>query len=123
MGAGPHHDPIEATVRALSAMTELTGGEGGVTMRFAAAHSDGKGLCAFRYAVNDDANRLYDQASESGIVIVSEPLDGDRSNWIAVPENHVVIACWGRPFAIEPLDCHVLGELIRLMQARPRLRD
>lgn len=52
MGAGPHHDPIEATVRALSAMTELTCGEGGVTMSFAAAHSDAKGLRAFRYAVN-----------------------------------------------------------------------
>ncbi len=70
---------------------------------FTAALSNGRDLYAFRYAVNDRANTLYYRESERGIVIVSEPLDRDHKNWIAVPENHVVVAMAGERARIVPL--------------------
>ena len=109
MGSGQRRDPITATVHALAAMTDLAGGEGGVPLRFTAALADGKDLYAFRYAANDDANSLYYQASASGVVVVSEPLDGDRGNWIPVPENHVVIARRDRPVEVVSLEHYGLG--------------
>ena len=52
--------------------------------------------------MNDHANTLYYRESDAGIVIVSEPLDRDK-NWIAVPENSVVVACAGERAHIVPL--------------------
>ncbi len=53
--------------------------------------------------MNDRANTLYYRESESGIVIVSEPLDSDHKTWVAVPDNHVVIAHAGERARIVPL--------------------
>ena len=122
MGAGPRRDPIAATAHALAAMTELAGGAGGVPLRFTAALADGRDLYAFRYAANDDANSLYYQASDSGVVIVSEPLDRDHGNWIAVPENSVVVARRDKPVEVVPLDAYGLGSGVRPLHSRPRLR-
>ena len=71
-------------------------------LRFTSALTDGKDLYAFRYAVNDKANTLYYRAAGDNVVIVSEPLDKDRSIWTPVPANHVLIARAGQKVELRP---------------------
>jgi predicted glutamine amidotransferase len=54
--------------------------------------ANGHDLYAFRFAVNDDSNTLYYRAQAGGSVVVSEPLDQNREDWIPVPPNHMLIA-------------------------------
>jgi hypothetical protein len=35
-------------------------------------------------------------------VVVSEPLDAERSHWKPVPPGHMVVAHAGQPVALEP---------------------
>ena len=72
--------------------------------RFTAALADGKDLYAFRYAANDLANSLYYRASESGVVVASEPLDRDHGTWTAVVENSVVVARRDAPVEVVSLE-------------------
>jgi glutamine amidotransferase len=103
MGAGID-DPLAAVEKTLATLTGFVNRSAPAErMRFTSALSNGRDLYAFRYAVNDRANTLYYQESESGIVIVSEPLDSDAKNWVAVPENHVVVALAGARARIVPL--------------------
>jgi predicted glutamine amidotransferase len=102
MGAGID-DPLAATERTLGRLTALVNAsEAADRLRFTAAMSNGQDLYAFRYAVNDRANTLYYRESEQGIVVVSEPLDRDHKNWIAVPENHVLVASAGGQARVLP---------------------
>ena len=103
LGAGIEQ-PVAAAETILARLTELVNQTTpGDRLRFTAALSNGRDLYAFRYAVNDRANTLYYRESDTGIVIVSEPLDRDHKNWIAVPESHVVVACAGERARIVPL--------------------
>lgn len=103
MGAEVNTDPIAATARVMAQLIELTDrGEAPEPLRFTAALTNGRDLYAFRYAVNDKANSLYYQSSAKGVIIVSEPLDQDRSKWTAVPENHAVVARRGQPVEVVP---------------------
>jgi predicted glutamine amidotransferase len=103
MGAGIEH-PLEATERTLARLTDLVNqNKPGDRFRFTAALSNGRDLYAFRYSVNDNANTLYYRETDNGLLIVSEPLDKDRDNWIAVPENHAIVALSGEPARIQPL--------------------
>ncbi len=96
-------DPVEATARTLARITDFINERpASDRLRFTAALTNGEDLYAFRYAVNDRANTLYYRESERGIVIVSEPLDRDHSNWTAVPENHVLVAPLDRPAYVRP---------------------
>jgi predicted glutamine amidotransferase len=102
MGAGTD-DPVAATEITLAHLTSLVNENGAADrLRFTAALANGQDLYAFRYAVNDRANTLYYRESEQGIVIVSEPLDRDHRNWIAVPESHVLVAKAGEQTRIVP---------------------
>jgi predicted glutamine amidotransferase len=102
MGAGID-DPVAATEKTLMRLSYLVNENGASDrLRFTAALSNGQDLFAFRYAVNDRANTLYYRESEQGIVVVSEPLDHDHRNWIAVPESHVLVAKAGEPTRIVP---------------------
>lgn len=104
MGPGPRLDPVAATMRALTALTDLaTGADRAEPFRFTAALANGRDLYAFRYAANDAANSMYYRASETGVVVVSEPLDRDHANWITVPEQSVLIARSGEPVEVVPL--------------------
>ncbi|GJD95460.1 class II glutamine amidotransferase [Methylobacterium iners] len=104
LGPGPRRDPIDATVRTLAALTDLVGGiDDGHPFRFTAALADGRDLYAFRYAANDAANSMYYRASDEGVVVVSEPLDREHANWIAVPDNSVVIARRDEAVQVVPL--------------------
>jgi glutamine amidotransferase len=71
-------------------------------LRFTSALANGRDLYAFRYAVNDKANTLYYRASGNNVVIVSEPLDKDRSIWKPVPTNHMLVARAGQRVELRP---------------------
>jgi glutamine amidotransferase len=102
MGAGMDH-PVAAAEAVLSQITNLANEtDPGDRFRFTAALTNGKDLYAFRYAVNDKANTLYYRESERGIVIVSEPFDR-LTDWVAVPESHVVAALHGQRARVQPL--------------------
>jgi predicted glutamine amidotransferase len=103
LGAGIER-PVAAAESVLHTLNDLVNEtQPGDRLRFTAALSNGRDLYAFRYAVNDRANTLYYRENERGIVVVSEPLDGDHNNWVAVPENHVVVALAGERAQIVPL--------------------
>ena len=103
MGAGAKRDPVAATSKTLFELTRLVN-QGGYSepLRFTAALADGRDLYAFRYAANDNANTLYFRESADNVVIVSEPLDSDRTHWKTVPPNHMLIALAGKPVRLEP---------------------
>jgi predicted glutamine amidotransferase len=91
LGAGLD-DPVAAAKKILATLTRfVNASDPADRLRFTAALTDGRDLYAFRYAVNDHANTLYYRESSRGIVIVSEPFDHDN-DWLAVPEDHVVVA-------------------------------
>jgi len=100
-GDGPGSDPIAATARVVSAISEMAAREG-ARFRFTAALANGYDLYAFRCAANDRANSLYYRASGNDVVVVSEPLDRNPENWAVVPENTVVVARSGRPVELLP---------------------
>ena len=103
MGAGLDEDPIGSTERVLEVLTALANSDGQHDpLRFTSALADGKNLYAFRYAANDNANTLYYRASGDNVVVVSEPLDKDRSIWTPVPTNHILIARAGERVELRP---------------------
>ncbi|HXW42553.1 MAG TPA: class II glutamine amidotransferase [Xanthobacteraceae bacterium] len=103
LGAGIEQ-PVTAAETVLARLTDFVNQTTPADrLRFTAALANGRDLYAFRYAVNDRANTLYYRESDNDIVIVSEPLDRDHKNWIAVPEGHVVVACAGERARIVPL--------------------
>jgi glutamine amidotransferase len=103
MGAGIEQ-PVAAAETILARLTDMVNEvKPGDRLRFTAALSNGRDLYAFRYAVNDRANTLYYRESATGIVVVSEPLDRELKTWVAVPENHVLIASPGKRAQILPL--------------------
>jgi glutamine amidotransferase len=104
MGAGGADDPVGATTRVLDVLTSLVNsGAQRDPLRYTSAMTDGKDLYAFRYAVNDNANSLYYRAAGDDVVIVSEPLDKDRSIWTPVPTNHVLVARAGEQVELMPM--------------------
>ena len=103
MGAGGADDPVGATERTLDVLTGLVNAGGQKhPLRFTSALTNGKDLYAFRFAVNDNANTLYFRSAGDNVVIVSEPLDKDRSIWTPVPPNHALIARAGHKVELRP---------------------
>jgi predicted glutamine amidotransferase len=103
LGAGGDKDPVGATARVLAMLTDMMSVDGRQEpLRFTAALANGRDLYAFRYAANDNANSLYFRESGENIVIVSEPLDGERSHWKPVPPGHMLTAVAGKPAVLEP---------------------
>lgn len=103
VGAGIDRDPVAATAQVLSTLgAMLTEGSYNDALRFTAALANGRDLYAFRFSINDESNSLYYRAESGGSVVVSEPLDDDRENWITVPPNHMLIARAGAPPKLVP---------------------
>jgi len=103
MAQGLNDDPVVATERTLAILSGLLVRNGASDkLRFTSALSNGRDLYGFRFAVHDDANTLYYRQSSNGVLLVSEPLDDNPSEWIEVPANHVVIARAGCPVEIRP---------------------
>jgi len=107
LGAGGDKDPVGATARVLSTLTEMVSTKGlAEPLRFTAALANGRDLYAFRYSANDKANSLYYREAAGNVVIVSEPLDSEHSHWKPVPPGHMIVASAGQPVSLEPF----LGE-------------
>jgi glutamine amidotransferase len=107
LGAGGDKDPVAATIKVLSALTEMVSASGiKEPLRFTAALANGRDLYAFRYAANDNANTLYYRESAGNVVVVSEPLDSEHARWKPVPAGHMLVALDGQPVSLEPF----LGE-------------
>jgi glutamine amidotransferase len=103
LGAGADADPIAATMRTLTTLTELVSTSGTTEpLRFTAALADGQNLYAFRYAYGASANTLYYRETGYSVVVVSEPLDMDREHWKPVPPGHLIISRPGKPVLLEP---------------------
>jgi predicted glutamine amidotransferase len=103
LGAGADADPIAATMRTLTTLTELVSTSGTTEpLRFTAALADGQNLFAFRYAYGGSANTLYYRETGHSVVVVSEPLDMDREFWKPVPPGHLITSRPGKPVLLEP---------------------
>ena len=104
LGAGGDRDPLGATARVLSTLTDMVSEKNYTEpLRFTAALANGHDLYAFRYSANDNANTLYYRESAGNVVVVSEPLDSNRTHWKPVPAGHVVIARANQAVELEPL--------------------
>ncbi len=73
-------------------------------LKFTAALTDGQELYAFRWASDGLAPTLYWRQSGTSIIVVSEPLDGDRARWREVPQGCVLTARDGQCQSILPLE-------------------
>jgi glutamine amidotransferase len=103
LGAGANADPIAATMRTLTALTELVSTSGTAEpLRFTAALADGKNLYAFRFAYGGSANTLYYRETGYSVVVVSEPLDMERDVWKPVPPGHLIVARADKPVLLQP---------------------
>jgi len=98
LGAGLESDPVgaaERTVRHIAGLVRQSGTD--EPLRFTAALANGRDLYAFRFSFNGSANTLYLRKAGDDAVIVSEPLDLDRSHWESVPPGSMVVVRGGRP--------------------------
>lgn len=103
LGAGVDRDPIEATRRTITAITDIVNSDGcRDPLRFTAALADGENLYAFRYAANNATNTLYFRVGDGSVVLASEPLDQERALWAPVPDDHFLVARPNRPVELVP---------------------
>jgi predicted glutamine amidotransferase len=75
----------------------------GAPLRLTAALSDGQTIWAFRWASDQAPATLYYRQLETGTIVVSEPIDEQRENWIAVPPAAVLIARHGEKALLREL--------------------
>ena len=107
LGMGGDIDPLGATMQTIATLTDIVNSSGAKDpLRFTATLTDGRDLYAFRYANNESANTLYYREVGESLLVVSEPLDMERSYWRPVPPGHVIVARAGQATRLEPF----LGE-------------
>ncbi|MBE7219969.1 MAG: class II glutamine amidotransferase [Caulobacteraceae bacterium] len=101
---GLSDDPIGAIAKTLLDVRRLMHAAN-VTepLRFAAAMTDGTRIHAFRWSSDDRAPSLYWRQTPRHILIVSEPLDGERALWSEVPQGCALIAAPGEPARVAPI--------------------
>jgi glutamine amidotransferase len=98
---GIEDDPVRAFAQTLNEIvTLMVGAHATQPFRFTAALSDGKSLYAFRWASDDKAPTLYYRDTPTQLIVVSEPLDGERGCWKEVPQGCALIAKVGKPVAV-----------------------
>ena len=103
LGSGAEEDPIAATMRTLSVLTDMVHASGTKEpLRFTSALADGENLYAFRYSNHDTPNTLYYREAHNNVVVVSEPLDTERALWKAVPPGHLIVARAHGPVELRP---------------------
>ncbi len=64
-------------------------------LRFAAALSDGRRLDVFRWSSDPLAPSVWYRQSDSGLTVVSEPIDDRTEGWQSLPANHVLSTSCG----------------------------
>lgn len=88
LGDGLESDPIGAYARTLGRILSLQ--SGGEPLRFAAVHTDGERLFAFRWASDGQPPSLYGCARPDGVLIASERCGCQAQDWAAIPSGHVL---------------------------------
>nr|WP_234998962.1 class II glutamine amidotransferase [Ruegeria sp. AU67] len=90
-GEGLDTDPIGAMGRAVLQVEDLSRKNGAIPfMRFAACWSNGEKLFAARYASDRFAPSLYYRKGRNGVIISSEPLDAEESEWLEIPSGSAI---------------------------------
>ncbi|MDX7950675.1 class II glutamine amidotransferase [Lichenihabitans sp. Uapishka_5] len=98
-------DPIGAVARTLlDVQTLMRAASVSEPLRFAAATTDGTCIHAFRWASDGRAPSLYWRQTPRNLLIVSEPLDGERARWREVPQGCALIAMPGEPVRLAPIE-------------------
>ena len=69
-------------------------------LRFTALLTDGETLTAYRWACDGRPPSLYYRETETGLVVVSEPIDGCRDGWKVVPKGGTLQARRGGPVTL-----------------------
>jgi predicted glutamine amidotransferase len=89
-------DPV-AAISATHSLVPEQMRRAGVTaaLRFTAALTDRDGIWAFRWVGDAAPPTLYFRQDETGVIVVSEPIDDDREDWQAVPPGHALAATHG----------------------------
>ena len=102
---GLEADPIAGMAATLQAVHGLMLKAGlREALRFTAALTDGKDLYAFRWASDGRAPTLYWRQTGGNLIVVSEPLDGDKAQWREVPQGCVLVARNAQPAVLHGLD-------------------
>ena len=115
MGRGLDTDPVLAITSTLQAILAATGADA-APLRFAAVHTDGETLYAYRWASDGKPPSLYWRAEGNGIVIASEPCDENAGVWGSVPSGSVLAVGPGRSARISELAIPMAGAA-RMMAA------
>lgn len=92
IGYGLSENPIKALQLAVGELQRMSERYGrGPAMRLSAAFSDGERLYAVRYASDARAPTLYyrPNAQGNGWAVVSEPLEMECPNWVAVENGEI----------------------------------
>lgn len=93
LGFGLKDDPLGAMAKMLKRVSEIIERAGQAEpLRFTSALTDGETLWAFRWATDDKAPSLYWRETRDGLVVVSEPLDGEKGCWREVPQGCTLVA-------------------------------
>lgn len=105
MAQGLATDPVAAMGRTLAQVRALMH-EAGVAepLRFTAVLTDGQTIWAFRWASDAKPATLYWRESGQGLVIVSEPIDGQHDGWNEVPRDCTLVSVPGEPVQLGCLD-------------------
>ncbi|MDA8747919.1 class II glutamine amidotransferase [Litoreibacter sp.] len=80
---GLKQDPANAISEVLELLANLRQPED-PPHRITCVLSDGDGLYAFRHASDKKCPTLYQRRAETGVIVASEPLDGQAAGWTAV---------------------------------------
>ena len=103
LGRGLDKDPAGAFASTLSDIAAAMKEEGvDKTVYFAAVHTDGKVLHAFRWASRHIGPTLYHREFDTGMVVASEPYDKEHDAWTAVPEDSMITVDKDRNLEIRP---------------------
>jgi predicted glutamine amidotransferase len=91
-------DPLGAMARTLATVRAMVrAADVDEPLRFTAAYTDGETLVAYRWACDDRPPSLYWREGPTGLLVVSEPIDGDPDGWRAIPRGCSLLVRAGAP--------------------------
>ncbi len=102
---GLEQDPVQAMARTIRlVLVEMDRASIRAPVHVTAALTDGQKIWAFRWASDMTPATLYHRRSETNTIVVSEPVDEKRDDWLEVPPNHVLVARHGDPGTLIPFN-------------------
>lgn len=96
LGRGLEQHPVRALRQTLAEVKAAMRAAGVAdALRFTATLTDGETLWAFRWACDARPATLYYKRDDTGLRLVSEPIDGQKQGWIEVPSGATLSATRG----------------------------